>query len=118
MTLLQKAERLPPFLVRYLARTPNGRRGLSHEEIARASGLAVSTVRLVSFSMSWRDHTFDTQDRFCRACGVNHLNARHQIEFLKRRKNVHVANATGNQKKMYDRLEELIIKHAQSQARK
>lgn len=109
MILSEKLNRIPPYLCRYVARTQDGRRGLTHAEIARAAKLNVSTVKEISFALSFDNFTVRTATAFSIACGVNHLTAERVVEFLKRRRHIHVANATGNQKKMYDRIQNLIF---------
>lgn len=112
MNILEKIERIPPFLCRYLARTSNGRRGLTHNQIAQRSKLSRSVVRQLSFATTWRGHAVETCCAFALACGVNHLAAEKQLDFLKRRKLTHVARATNAQKQMYDRLEGMIVEQA------
>jgi hypothetical protein len=115
-TVFTVSERIPPILCRYLARTSNGRRGLTHAEIAAASGLAESTVRKLSYCCSGRGHTIETVESFALACGVNHLSARKQIQAIKHRRLLHVRTATGQQKQMYDRIEQVMIDHAKQKA--
>lgn len=109
-TLLQKLERVPPFMCRLLAR--DGRRGLSHNDIAERSGLERTTVRNLSFSTSWRGYTIDTIVAFTTACGVNHLAAEKQLDYAKRRLLPHTERATGAQRQMYDRLKQLLVEFA------
>lgn len=82
--LLDRLERVPPFLCRILARKNNGHRGLSHEELAKLSGLSRSTIAELSFKTSWKGVTVDVADRFAAACGINHHRSIYrQVEFLK-----------------------------------
>lgn len=104
MTLFEKLDLLPPCVCRLLARRANGRQGLSHQEIAQASGLSVSTVAKLSFQTEWGTVTIDVAKRFSLACGVNHLNASGQLDYLRRRKMAHVFKAPKNQKQFYNRL--------------
>lgn len=116
MILSEKLNRIPPYLCRYVARTRDGRRGLTHAEIARAAKLNVSTVKEISFALSFDNFTVKTATAFSIACGVNHLAAERVVEFLKRRRRVHVLSARGNQKKMYDRLETIIFSELERKA--
>jgi hypothetical protein len=111
-TILDKLERIPPFVCRLIARTPNGRHGLSHRDIMVRSGLERSTVRQLSFATTWRGREIDSAVAFALACGVNHLAAEKQIDFLKRRKWTHVERAIGGQANMYRRLKLLLVEEA------
>jgi hypothetical protein len=104
VTILEKFNAIPPCVCRLLARKERGRLPLSHAEIARASGLSMATVSALSFRLDWSGVTVDVADRFARACGVNHLAAERQLEFVRRRKMVHVMNAPTNQRRFYQRL--------------
>lgn len=113
MTLLEKANSVPPMFCRYVARTPNGRRGLTTSDLEAASGLARTTIKELSFRSDWNNVTVEVASKFMEACGVNPLAARRQREFFKRRKLLHVEQARGSQKKMYDRIERLIVAEAE-----
>lgn len=110
MTLLEKLNSIPPCVCRLLARKAHGRQPMSHSDIARASGLSLATVSVLSFRLDWSGVTVDVADRFARACGVNHLAAERQLEFVRRRKMVHVLNAPTNQRRFYNRLFQTVIK--------
>jgi transcriptional regulator with XRE-family HTH domain len=104
VTLFEKLELLPPCHCRLLARKSRGRQGLSHEEIAKLAGLSVATVAKLSFQTDWGNVTIDVARRFSEACGVNHLSASAQLDYLRRRKMAHVFRAPSNQQKFYNRL--------------
>lgn len=111
-TILQKLERIPPFVCRLIARENHGNRGLTHADLAQRSGLAVSTIKSFSFATTFRGRDIEKCQAFALACGVNHLAAERQIEFIKRRRWVHVERATGNQARMYQRLKRLLVSEA------
>lgn len=112
MNLLQKLNSLPPFFCRYVARSDNGRRGLTTAELVGRSGLARTTVKELSFRVNWNGVTVEVATKFMEACGVNPLSARRQREFVKRRSLLHVTEAVGAQKRMYQRIEQLIVSEA------
>lgn len=112
MTFLDKINAHPPIFCRYVARTPNGRRGLTTEELVAASGLARTTVKELTYRTAWNNVTTETAERFMRACGVNPMAARKQRDFFRRRRMIHVERASGSARRMYDRMEKLIIEEA------
>lgn len=116
-TLLEKLNQLPPCFCRYVARTANGRRGLTTQEIAAASGLATTTVKELSYRASWNNITNEVTERFMRACGVDPLRARKQRDFARRRKMVHVESAKGAQAKMFRKIETLLIEEAKKRTK-
>jgi hypothetical protein len=113
MTILEKLNSVPPIFCRLVARTKNGRRGLTTSELEKASGLSRTTVKELSFRTTWNNVTVEVAHKFMSACGVNPLAARRQREFARRRKLVHVEQATGAQKRMYDRIESVIVAEAE-----
>lgn len=104
MTILQKFERIPPCMCRLLARKRHGRAGMTHADISRQSGLSVSMVGWLSLRTSWKGIPIDTAVKFAMACGINHLHSERQVDFLKRRKLAYVNNASGQQRRFYNRL--------------
>lgn len=117
MNHLDKLNALPPCWCRYVARTANGRRGLTTVELANASGLAETTVKELTYRVEWDSVTNFVTEKFASACGVNLLAARKHRDFFKRRKMIHVENATGSAKRMYDRIERLIVEEAEKRKR-
>lgn len=110
--LLPWLNTLPPCFCRYIARTANGRRGLSHREIAQKAGIDHCTVVALSFRTEWSGFTIDTIDRFMAACGVNPRRTGRLQDLVTRRKLIHVDLATGARKKMYQRIERLMIEES------
>jgi hypothetical protein len=117
MTFLEKLNSLPPMFCRYIARTKNGRRGLTTKEIESASGLSNTTVKELSLRTSWNNVTVETAQKFMSACGINPLAARKQRDFAKRRRMIHVENAQGAQKKLYGKIEVLLVEAAQKRTK-
>jgi hypothetical protein len=103
-TVLDKLNRVPPCVCRLLARKNHGRRGMTHRDLAKASGLTLSTVQALSFRRSWTGLSIDTIMAFSLACGVNHLSTDQQMDYLRRRRMAHVLGAKGSQKVFYARL--------------
>lgn len=106
-TVLDKLNRIPPFVCRLLARKNRGREGMSHLEIAKLSKLSKSTVAELSLKTDWNGVPVDVAVSFAVACGINHLACRAQRDFFKRRIKSYVYNGDGNRRRFYDRLLEL-----------
>lgn len=104
MTIRERANRMPPMLVRVLARKNHGLAPMSNEEIAAKSGISTNTIVRLSTRKNWDDVTVRVMDGFCRACGVNLDAPRRQIEFWKRRGMSYVTRANPRQKMMYARI--------------
>lgn len=118
MTLLDKLNALPPMFCRYVARTANGRRGLTTSELETKSGLSRTTIKELTYRVTWNNITNEVTHRFMQACGVNPLVAWRQRDFVKRRQLFHVQNAKGPAKRMYDQIERLIVKEAEKKRTK
>jgi hypothetical protein len=69
MTFWERADKLPPILVRLLAR--QGGRPMSMSGIAQASGLEMHTVDALSWSLDWNTVPLGTMRRFLTGCGVD-----------------------------------------------
>jgi transcriptional regulator with XRE-family HTH domain len=88
-SLVELTERFPPFVVRALARHPyrpgedRDRRGMSIEEIASRSGLAVRSVGRLASKLSFRDEKLYVVDAFCRACNFNFFKTGRQFDFIR-----------------------------------
>lgn len=70
MTFWQRSSRIPPILVRMLARRRHGP-PLTDTEIATASGLAPSQVFAIAQCTDWTGIDVPTMRRFLQACGVD-----------------------------------------------
>jgi hypothetical protein len=102
MSLLKKADRLPPCICRLIARKDNGRNGMTHADIAKVSGLSLSTVKDYSFRTTWANRPVGSADAFAEACGVDLMDVERHTEFLRRRQWVHVFKAKSpKQRAMY-----------------
>lgn len=77
----------------------------------------MTTIKELSFRVDWNNVTVEVVEKFMLACGVNPLAARRQREFFNRRNLVHVERAFGPQKRMYDRIERLIVEEAEKRKR-
>lgn len=84
-TLVEYLDRLPPCIVRLVARRPNhhGQR-MSLHEIARASGLSYGAVMRLSMKKTWANVPPATIDRFAKACGVDMLRPSRTKKYLRR----------------------------------
>lgn len=104
MSLLAKADLLPPCICRLIARKNKGRQGRTNEDIARESGLSLSLIKDYCFRTTWKGLPIDSVDAFARGCGINLMKMERDLEFLRRRKWVHIENARGSQREFYKRL--------------
>lgn len=102
--LVAQFDRLPPFLCRLLARKNRGQRALSHQEIARKSKLAKSTVADLSYRTTWKGQRIEVIAAFTTACGIDPLHPRWQFEYMRRQVISHLNHCGGNERRMYDRL--------------
>lgn len=82
--LVAKLDRIPPCLCRLLARKCHGQKSMSHQDIADASGLPLSTVSDISRMTSWAKLAPYKIEAFSKACGVDILRLRRVREKLKR----------------------------------
>ncbi len=102
--LLAKVDRLPPFVVRLMARKKNGREPLSYTEIANASGVKRSRVATILVAKTWKGVPIDVADNIATACGVDLAAPSKQIKWLKRHCLIHIRNGNAEQRKMFARL--------------
>jgi hypothetical protein len=79
MTLLEKANRYPPRIVRLLAAPATTR------ELAVRSGIPRSTVHQISCKDNWDSVPLGLIERFTTACGVNLLAHKRHRQNLKNR---------------------------------
>ncbi len=117
MTLLEKLDRLPPFLCRLLARCQSGPvvRGMTTDEIARVSGLSKSYVSDLSYKTTWRGVPPETHDAFKLACGVHPLHSTIANKYLRNGSMQHTSSGDIAQQRMYTRLLELYAKFTAGQ---
>lgn len=80
--LIEKLNKLPPNLVRVLARV--GSRSLSNKDISLKSGLTVKRVGQISRMRSWVTCTVAEADSFSAACGVDLVNQSNTRKYLMR----------------------------------
>src|SRR5437660_1035509 len=83
--LTQTLDRLPPCLVRLVARDRHhpGRR-MPLLDIADRSGLSYGAVARLSHKKTWSGTAPLVIDRYCAACGVDILHPRRALQYLKR----------------------------------
>jgi hypothetical protein len=99
MSLLAKAERVPPYICRYVARKKHGTEPMSHTDIAKKSGLSRSFVADLSKRKSWKGIPVNVVDAFSIACGVDLMAPWETFDFLKSSKKDHLNGATLAQRK-------------------
>lgn len=85
MTLIETLDRLPPCLVRLVARDPrhNGRR-LTLKRLSDISGLSYGATQRLSGKRTWSNVTPAMIEAFCSACGVDILRPQRKIKYLLR----------------------------------
>lgn len=89
MTLLDKLNRFAPYICRFVARTKDGRRGLTANEISAEAGLPLKKVYEISRLKKWDDVKLGDAVAFAKGCGVNMLHLRRHKYHLKSHKNIH-----------------------------
>ena len=82
MTLLNKINKLPPNLVRVLAR--DGRDAMTNKEISDKSGIPVKRVGQISRMKSWDSIQVSEAAAFADACGVDLVNQAKTRKYLMR----------------------------------
>lgn len=103
-SLIEKLDRVPPYLCRLMATTRWGRKGLSHDELAHRSGLTKSTISRLSRLTTWRNITLDTVQRFADACGVDLLRTKTTLRPLRMSRMVFFKNSNAEQRRFYIRI--------------
>jgi len=91
-------------MCRLVARKACGHRPMTHEDISKVSGLPVSTISVLSKRTSWRGVKIDMIEKFTLGCGVNLIDVQRQMEYLRRRKMIHITRASPLQRRMYQRI--------------
>lgn len=81
MTLTQRLDLCPPFLVFAVA---SRRTGISVATVANRSGLPRKSVARLAAASTWGNATVDELGRFCAACGVEPLRLKRVREYLRR----------------------------------
>lgn len=106
--LLERANKLPPFVCRIIARTrTNGLRRWaprSHAEIAELSQLPRSTVASISTRISWAGIPIEIADRFAAACGVDLNQPGRHLRWLRTARFQHLAQGNAQQRRFFARL--------------
>lgn len=69
--ILAKANQLPPFICRILARRKGAWQAMSLRDIADASGIPKSRVALIAVMKTWDEVPLSQVERFSAACGVD-----------------------------------------------
>lgn len=77
----------------------------------------MTTIKELTYRTSWDTVTNAVTAKFASACGVNLLNGVRHRDFFKRRKMIHVENAVGSSKKMYQKIERIIIEAAKQRTK-
>jgi DNA-binding Xre family transcriptional regulator len=91
-------------MCRFLARKKHGLAPMTNEDIARASGLARSTVAKLTTMDRWDNVTLKTIIAYSAACGVNICSPWRSLRFWRRRKLAYLGRGTPNQRRMFARL--------------
>ena len=86
MRLIEKLDRMPPFLCRLMAR----RGGKSPSKLSKDSGIPLTTLRRLCEKKSWSDVPVGLAEKFSQACGVDLLRQTRSLEYFKRRKFAHI----------------------------
>lgn len=74
LPLSRKAQRFPPLMCRLLARSNDGHnraKAMTDEDIAKRSGLPMSEVKRISWSLSWNEIPFGSMLKFLKGCDID-----------------------------------------------
>lgn len=110
MALLSRANQLPPFICRFIARKrkqSEGRRRLvplSHSDIAERANLPRSTVADLSVKESWEGVPLNVVDAFASACGVNLMRPSKHLAWLRLGRFGHLSKGNVQQRRFFARL--------------
>lgn len=108
--LLDRANQIPPFICRIIARKRVTARGvsrmepLSHNDIAEATQLPRSTVADISVRESWDGISMDVADKFASACGVDLTQPGRHLRWLRAVRIRHLAAGNAQQRRFFARL--------------
>ncbi len=103
-SILECLDRVPPCICRLLARTGRGRKSLSNAQIAVLASISKNTVHRLSNRTSWSGFTIDVIMRFSKACGVDLLKPKRQMDYLRRGQFLHVYGSKGHQRQLYSKI--------------
>lgn len=99
MNLVEKLNRIPPYIIRVLAKH-NGE-AMNNGQIAERSGLSLDKVKRISVMRSWSNVSIDDASKFCESCSVDILRQRDASLFIRNKKFVHVRNCKNPQLKKF-----------------
>lgn len=108
--ILTRADQLPPFICRLIARKRVMTDGhsrfvpMSHADIAAVSDLPRSTISDLSRRHSWTGVRIEVIDAFTRGCGVDLTNPGRHIAWLKRNRAAHISAGNAHQRRFFTRL--------------
>jgi hypothetical protein len=99
MTLAEKINRIPPYIVRVLAKCDGD--AMNNNQISKRSGLSLDKVKRISYMRSWSGVSIIDASKFCDACGVDILRQRDASLYIRNKKFVHVRNCKNPQLKKF-----------------
>jgi len=105
--ILERANQIPPFMCRIMARKGRGMKPLSNADIAGISGLNHAYVSQLSLKRSWTGIRMDVADRFARACGVDLTRPAPHLRWLRMAGMKHLREGNAHQRRFFKRLFEL-----------
>lgn len=84
MSLIEQLDRLPPCLVRLVARNGHSGQRLTLQALSQRSGLSYASLQRLSVRRSWRDVPLWMIDAYTSACGVDLLRPRAKLAYLRK----------------------------------
>lgn len=105
--ILERVNKLPPFVVRLLARDSrkgNGWHALTAAEIAKAGNLPLCAVRKISKLASWATVRIEDADKFSNGCGVDLSKPAKYLKEIRRSSLVHLRFASPSQRRLFAKL--------------
>ena len=102
--LIDVLDRVPPCMCRLLARASNGRRSLSHHDLAEMTGISPSKIGRLSTKTTWAGENIDTIVAFSTACGVDLVRPYKVTTYMVWKRKAHIRSATGHRKDLFFRI--------------
>lgn len=102
--ILERLNKLPPFVCRLHARKKNGQESASCTDLAKRSGLSRSYIAVLSQRTTWVGIPVDVADKFAQACGVDFMAPWKVADYFRRAKQPFLRTAHPNQKRLFLKL--------------
>lgn len=103
-TLLDRLNRFSPKLCRAMARSDDGLRPISHQNLGLRCGISKTRIIRLSKLDRWDSIELGVASAYAKACGIDLLRMRTSFFYKSRRFRSVLTHLNGNQRRLYDRL--------------